>query len=465
MKPERLLADLKRIVGQAGVSTDRGLLQAFGVDLAPFLFLEKRRGKRRPAPVAMVIPESEKQISRLLAWATEKGVPVIPYGGGSGVCGGTVPVKPSISVSLGRLNRIQEIDKISGVVRAEAGVYGPDLERALNQEGYTLGHFPASFELSTVGGWVATRSAGQNSTRYGKIEDMVIALRVVLADGRVVRTVPAPRSATGSSLPQLFLGTEGTLGIITEATLRIWPTPEQKVYQSYAFGSFAEGLDAIRKLVQAGYRPAVVRLYDENEAAWYGSRLQWEGSGALLVVVWEGVKGFTDAEAESGRKRLERTGKFTGPVPAQRWEERRFEQVEDYKKILERTDPVMAETIEISALWKVLTPVYDRVRGRVENALCTAHLSHAYPEGGGLYFTFLMQAENMPAVERLYKRIWKTVMDACLEQDAAISHHHGIGLLRAPWMSRSLGTGLDVQRQVKKALDPRGIMNPGKLGL
>ncbi|MBI2889296.1 MAG: FAD-binding oxidoreductase [Nitrospirae bacterium] len=442
------------------VSSDPELNAAFGEDLSPSLVIDAKRGKRPPPPPLVVLPESEAGVVKVLRWAAKRGVPLVPYGGGSGVCGGAVPGKEAVVLSLGRLNKIVELDRVSGVVRAQAGVYGPELERFLNSEGFTLGHFPASFELSTVGGWLATRSAGQASTRYGKIEDMVVALRVVLADGRVVQTVPAPRAATGSNLVQLFVGSEGTLGVITEAHLRVWPRCPQPVYRAYSFESFDAGAEWIRRVLQAGCVPSVIRLYDEAESAWYGSKLKWEGGGCLLVTVWE-----CEEEHVAVAERVGGSAQPAGRAPAEEWEKHRFAQVSDYRKLRERPDPIAAETIEVSALWKDVPSMVKTVKEEIRDSLCTVHLSHAYPEGAGLYFTFVLQADTVAQVAAKYRAIWNHVMKVCLDHGAAISHHHGIGTLRAPWMRRSLGTGLDVQRALKRALDPKGILNPGKLGL
>ncbi|MBI2058935.1 MAG: FAD-binding oxidoreductase [Nitrospirae bacterium] len=460
-----LVPSLRKIFGSHGYSEDPDLAAAFGRDLSPFLMLRAKRHAPFPVPRAVVFPENETQVCRFLKWSVRARVPVVPFGGGSGVCGAAMASPGSVVLSLGRMNRIVDLDPISGLVRVQPGVYGPELEKHLNHEGFTLGHFPASFEISTVGGWLASRGAGQSSTKYGKIEDMVSSVRVVLPDGRIVQTVPAPRSATGSSLVQLFVGSEGTLGVIVEAGLRVWPKPEEKIFQSYSFDTFVAGVEAVRRLIQKGYRPAVVRLYDEAEAAWYGSSLKWEGGGALLVLVWEGTKGLTFGEAEMGRREIEGTGKFTGEIPGRRWEETRFQQVHDYRKIMERPDPIMAETIEIACLWKDVAGLYEEVRNSVPGTLCTAHISHAYQDGVGIYFTFLIQADSMKAVQKRYHALWKAVMGAAVRRGAAISHHHGIGTLRAPWMKRSLGEGFQVLKRLKKSLDPAGILNPGKLGL
>jgi len=362
------------------------------------------------------------------------------------------------------MNRILDVEERDLLVRVQAGTLGTALEKELNERGFSCGHYPQSIGLSTVGGWVATRSAGQFSTRYGSIEEIVAALEVVLPDGTVVRTKPVPRAATGPDLRQIFLGSEGTLGIVTEATLRILPTPASRALAAFRFPTMASGLEAIRKVVQAGWRPPVLRLYDEAEASRHFS--EWaEPGAALLLLVSEGPATLTEAEmAACATICRGEGGSPLGAAPVEHWLEHRNE-VPPLEPFFERG--IVVDTIEVAAGWGSILAIYEGVRARLQAVpgllVASAHSSHSYPTGTNLYFTFAAQTENLERAEDLYHRCWNAAMEATLAAGGTISHHHGIGRVRRPWMTREHGTGVAVLRALKAALDPLGIMNPGVL--
>jgi alkyldihydroxyacetonephosphate synthase len=431
---------------------------------------------RRPA--AVVRTSSTDQVAAVLTACRDARVPVTPAGGRSGVCGGSVPAHGGIALDLTADRGLCDLDEPSLLADVRAGTFGPALETALGTTGagYTLGHWPQSFDLSTVGGWLACRSAGQYSTRYGKIEDMVVGLEVVLADGRVVRTDGrGPRAATGPSLTQLFVGSEGTLGVITQARLRIRPTPRAQQRRAVGFPTFGAGLEACRRVLRRGATPAVLRLYDHTESARHFDRPGLN----VLIVLDEGDPVLVDAtmavvEAECagipGAHDLE-------PELVARW----LTQRNDVSALapLWRAG-VVVDTVEVAGRWSVLPALFEDVIAaleRIEGTIAaSAHQSHAYPDGACLYFTF---AGTVPGVdprhgiprtdvgwrETYYRKAWDTVIDATMERGAAISHHHGIGLQRARFMPRALGTALGPLQDLKDALDPVGILNPGKLGL
>ncbi len=461
---EKLRSDLVALLGADSVAWDPESLAKHSRDSWPLAIL--RAVHRRPAetPACVVQPRDTESVSRTLRYASEHQVPVVPYGGGSGVCGGILPPEDAVVVDLRKMNRVLEIDERALLVRVQAGALGAELEKTLNEKGFSCGHFPQSIDLSTVGGWVATRSAGQFSTRYGSIEDILAALEVVLPAGTVVRTKPVPRAATGPDLREIFLGSEGTLGIVTEATLRILPKPPSRVLAAFAFPALARGLEAIRQLVQAGWRPPVLRLYDELETARHFS--DWAApETALLLVLSEGPPALTEAEmaACSAACAAER-GSALGPAPVEHWLEHRND-VPPLEPFFERG--IVVDTIEVAAPWSAIPALYEGVAAGLRAVpgilVASAHSSHSYVTGTNLYFTFAVQTENPDRAEEIYHQCWAAAMEATLAAGGTISHHHGIGRIRRPWMAQEHGLGIGVLRALKAALDPQGIMNPGVL--
>jgi alkyldihydroxyacetonephosphate synthase len=357
---------------------------------------------------------------------------------------------------------IADVDDRSLLVDVGAGTFGDTFEAELREShGLTAGHWPQSIELSTVGGWVACRSAGQYSTRYGKIEDMTAGLEVVLADGTVMRTGgSAPRAATGPDLTQLFVGSEGTLGVVTAATLRVHPAPGAEARGAWAFTDFVAGLDACRRILRRGGAPAVLRLYDDRE-----SRRTFEiENAAVLIVLDEGDAATVDA---SMRIWAEECGGATRLDDAlvQRWLDHRND-VSGLGTAVE--GGFVVDTCEVAGRWSVLPDLYrgaiDAVKAVDGTWVASAHQSHAYTDGACLYFTFAGKPEPDDA-ERYYREAWDALTGATLAHGAAISHHHGVGLNRDRFMAAALGPSIKVLEAVKQALDPNGVLNPGKLGL
>ncbi len=426
---------------------------------------------RAPArPAAIVRPKTAAQTAAVVRVAAEAGIPVTATAGRSGVCGGAVPVFGGIALDCCGLTGVTEIDDESLRVTVAAGEFGSDLEDRVRTAGLTIGHFPQSMALATVGGWIACRGAGQYSTRYGKIEDIVAGLEVVLADGRIVRTGAlagaGPRSAMGPDLTQLFVGSEGTLGIVTAASLRAHPLAGHESRSAFAFPTFAAGLEALRRTLRRGATPAVLRLYDERES---GRSFDLPGTNVLVAldeghepIVEAAMSVLADCCQDEGATRLDE-----GLVA--RWLEHR----NDVSALASLTrGGIVVDTIEVAASWSALPELYaDATSGlaQVEGCLnASAHESHAYLDGACLYFTFAGRGED-PADERwalrFYEESWKRVMEATRRHGGSISHHHGIGIVRGPFLREALGEGWSVLRALKSALDPAGILNPGKLGL
>jgi alkyldihydroxyacetonephosphate synthase len=446
-----------------------------------------RRGEIPHATDAVIYPETEEQVAALLNAAAERGIAVIPFGGGTSVVGGVEPLgaKPTLTLDLRRMNRLLRLDPLAATATLEAGVLGPSLEEQLNARGFTLGHFPQSFEYSSLGGWIATRSAGQNSTLYGKIEDRVESLRMAFPGGTIA-TPAVPAAAAGPDLNQIIAGSEGVLGVITQATVRLAALPRRCDYRGYLFPAFQAGVEAAREVMQSGLRPAILRLSDEAEtevnltmrappsalrAAAEGvylalRRIRLEGA-ALLIVGFEGAEDQVRSDWRRAQPILRRhQGSPLGHSPGRAWERSRFEV--PYLRDLLLDHAIMVDTLETAATWDRYLALYRSVRDAMAKAmdgrgLVMAHLSHAYSDGASIYYTFLARQAEGRELEQ-WQQVKVAATDAIIAAGGALSHHHGIGSDHLPWMSQYLGAaGVRTLAALKQTFDPQGIMNPGKL--
>jgi alkyldihydroxyacetonephosphate synthase len=409
-------------------------------------------------PGAVVKAASTADVSATLRIASVHRVSVTPQGGRSSVVGGAVSERGAIALDLTGLCRVLEIDEVAGAVRVEAGVFGPDLEVALAPRGLTAGHFPQSFELATVGGWIASRGAGQYSNRYGTIDDLVRGLTVVLASGDVLHLGGhGPREAIGPNFSQLFIGSEGTLGVITEATLVVRRRASYEQRRAYSFDSFVEGLDVCRKILQRGARPAVLRLYDETE-----SLRHFEVSECALIVLDEGDPALVDATIAIVEDECRGTH-VRDEALVERWLERRND-VGALAPLWE--SGYVVDTIEVAGAWSILESLCLKVTQALRSLdgilVVSVHQSHAYLDGACLYFTFAAQPTDP---ETFYRRAWDVAMAEVLSLGGALSHHHGVGRNRARFVAEALGDSLSLLTGVKALLDPLGTLNPGVLGL
>lgn len=415
---------------------------------------------QRAAVVAR--PVDTAQVSAVLALCNGAGVPVTPAGGRSGVLGASIPLFGGVLLDLTAMQGIVSVDDISGIVEVLPGTFGPDLEDELRaNHGLTIGHFPQSFDIATVGGWVACRGAGQYSTRYGKIEQMVVGLEVVLADGTITRTGGFPAGAQGPDLSQLFIGSEGTLGVVTRVWLRAHPLPPAERRSAFAFDTFGGGVDACRRILRRGATPAVLRLYDAAES----QRGQGgDGNYCVLLVLDEGDAGLVDATMSIVEQECAGAASLSVDL-VEKWMRHRNDT--SALQALTRKGFVV-DTLEIAAPWAALADIFREVplaMMAVPHArAATCHLSHSYLDGACLYFTF---AATPPPdeVEATYIALWDAGQRAVLAHGGNLSHHHGVGLNRARFVPQALGSALPVLQTLKAALDPMGIMNPGKMGL
>jgi alkyldihydroxyacetonephosphate synthase len=472
----RDLETLRRAAGDAAVSTEPAVraVHSFGKSYCDAVRL--RRGEVANPTDVVVWPETDEQVASILDEAAERGISVVPFGGGTSVVGGLEASldRPCVTVHLGRLSRVVAVDPIAGTAIAQAGILGPALEQQLNSHGFTLGHFPQSFQYSSLGGWIATRSGGQKSTLYGKVEERVHSLRLVYPGGSL-STPEVPAAAAGPNLNQVITGSEGVLGVITRATMRLAPVPEQHDFRGYLFQSFAEGIEACRRLMRCELRPAVLRLSDEPETevtlAMRAPSSVQPGAPAvrasILILGFEGSErevawGWEQAEQILGQH----GGQSLGGGPGEAWERSRYDGPYLRDLLLDRA--IMADTLETATTWGHYLDLYQAVRQAMVAALggqgiVMAHLSHSYSDGGSIYYTFLAPQESGNELGQ-WQRVKSAATQAIVEHGGALSHHHGIGKDHRPWMSAYLGPGgMRALAALKQAFDPHGIMNPGKL--
>ena len=462
---EKLENDLIKILGKENVLSDELDLFAYTKDSTLIGFNWILEGKIAAKPDFVTLPENEEQIIQILKLANQEKVPVVPYGEGSGAVGGAIPVRGGIIIDMKKFNSVNAINDKDMTVTVETGINGMNLERYLNAKGYTCGHIPQSIFTSSIGGWIAHKAAGQFSTKYGKIEDIILGMKIILPQGDVLTFKPIARNATGPQLDKLFIGNEGTLGIVTEATLRIWPYPEQRALVSYAFPTFEDSLEAVRLILREHVFPAVVRIYDKVETKRHFPDIENAKDKAMVIFVCEGNKKLVNLEEEITKSICENNlGVNCGEKPVKHWFETRFRVTETS---LSPQYSLIIDTIEVAASWVNAASMYHNVLNKAKAikglVFITAHVSHFYPNGVGMYFSFGGVEMGEQTNFEFYQEVWNTTMKAVLESGGSIAHHHGIGINRSNWMDKEWGKGMEVLRDIKKILDPNNILNPGKI--
>jgi alkyldihydroxyacetonephosphate synthase len=484
LAPSSIPADdvvaLAAIVGSAHVSTADGdrLLRAGGKSTPDLL--RRRSRAAQDAPDAVVVPGTEDEIVALLALCAGRGIAVVPFGGGTSVVGGLDPVRGAfatvISLDLRRFDQLEALDEVDQVATLGAGVSGPAAEALLAGRGFELGHYPQSFRYATIGGFAATRSAGQDSAGFGRFDDMVRGLRVVTPIGVLELGRPGPRTAAGPDLRQLFLGSEGLFGVITSVQLRVHPVPAAKAREAWTFPDFATGAGALRAVEQLGTGPTVLRLSDEVETAMNLATVDDAGGGevappggCLGITVFEGTPALVaERHAATRQVLLDHGGTSLGAAPARTWEEHRFDG--PYLRDPLLANGALVETLETATSWSNLgalkQAVTDTVQagftaaGSVSLVLC--HISHVYDTGASLYFT-VIGAQRGDAIAQ-WTTIKAAVNDVLTSHGGTITHHHAVGADHRSWMTPEVGeVGVQILRAVKATLDPAGILNPGKL--
>jgi alkyldihydroxyacetonephosphate synthase len=447
-----------------------------------------RSGRLEEAPDAVVLPGSAAEVGRVLEACAAEGIAVVPFGGGTSVVGGVQPARGPfdrlISLDLERL-RDAKVDHRSLTATLGPGLRGPEAEAALAKEGVTLGHFPQSFEYATIGGFAATRSAGQASSGYGRFDALVTSIALAAPAGEL-RTLETPHSAAGPALRELVVGSEGALGVITEVEARVRPAPAQRRYEAWMAADFEEGREVVRSLAQASALPDVVRVSDRTEtrislmlSGGQGAkralasaylRLRGRAEGALVVCGWEGDRDSVARRRALATRRLRSAGAAPlGASPGRTWERGRYEGPYLRDELLDLG--YLAETLETAHEWSRLGELYEKVRSAIEDALSRqgtpglvmCHLSHAYPDGASLYYTFLARAKTGEELVQ-WRAVKTAACEAIVDAGGTITHHHGVGRDHVPYMRREIGElGVEALRAAKERFDPAGIMNPGKL--
>jgi alkyldihydroxyacetonephosphate synthase len=438
--------------------------------------LKLRVGDTTDAPDAVVVPGSHDEVAAVLAACTQERIAVVPFGGGTSVVGGLTPERGAftgvIALDLRRLDQLVSLDAISRTATLEPGLRGPEAEALLQDRGYTLGHFPQSFEYATIGGFAAARSSGQASAGYGRFDERVVGLRIATPSGTVTLGT-APKSAAGPDLRQLFLGSEGAFGVITAVTVEVAPTPAVKVYEGWRFESFDEGSTALRTLIQDGPVPTVLRLSDEVESALNLARpdaIGGEGAagGCLSIVGYEGTEENVTARHAAASEVLKALGGVHEPEAGPAWETGRYSAPYLRDALLDAG--ALVETLETTTFWSGIPALYEGVRDALVEALgaqgtpplVLCHVSHVYRSGASLYFTVACAQADDPLAQ--WQKAKTAANDAILAAGGSITHHHGIGVDHKAWYEQQIGeVGIAALRAVKRELDPAGIMNPGVL--
>jgi alkyldihydroxyacetonephosphate synthase len=475
-------------VGEANVfggEEDR-LRHATGCGYADLARL--RNGVLAAAPDAVLMPADAEALRRLIAACATEGVAIVPFGGGTSVVGGVEPLRGAhgrlVSLDLGALREVS-VDRRSLTATLGAGLRGPEAEAALAAEDLTLGHFPQSFEYATVGGFAATRSAGQSSSGYGRFDALVSSVRLLAPAGELC-TLTTPHTAAGPALRELVVGSEGVLGVIPDVTVRVRPAPAVRRYEAWIAESFDAGAEVVRGLAQGPGLPEIVRVSDEEETegtlALNGPRgasgrlfdgylgLRRRRGGALMIVGFEGDEESVARRRALTVRALRRGGAaYLGQAAGKAWEHGRYQGPYLRDTLMEMG--AMVETLETSHTWSRFGELHEAVGAAIRNSLAAqgtpglvfCHLSHAYADGASLYFTFISRARRGGEIEQ-WAEVKRAACEAIVAHGGTITHHHAVGRDHAPYMEAEVGqTGLDVLRAVKEELDPTGVMNPGKL--
>lgn len=468
MKERDLVSELSELIGAENVLVDEAARAGYAHDRLPYANFRAREGALVGTLPALVLrPASTEQVSAIVRKAGEVDKPLIPYGSGSGVLGGIIPLGEELMLDMQRMNRILGIDRENNLVTVEAGMNGEAFEDALNAEGYTSGHLPQSLTISTVGGWAACRGGGQESSRFGKIENIVVGLKAVMPDGRVLEVRPLPKRASGPSVLDVIVGSEGTLAVITELTMRIWTLPVAEEVMVLALPDRGAALGLAKRIMQAGLHPRIVRLYDEKETA-----LRTEGIDAyrtrpvMANIVVCGEPAIVAAEAALVRGFAQDVDAVeTETRPFDEWRAKRYHSIT--KQWLDRG--YYNDTIEVTVNWSNAAALYDTIAARIvaevlPDAHFSAHWSHVYPEGVCQYMTLRLPPMDQDVALTLHQKMWEVATGETLAHGGSIAHHHGSGLFRGPWMDGEHGVGMDLLRSIKASVDPQNLFNPGKLG-
>jgi alkyldihydroxyacetonephosphate synthase len=470
-KIEMIRSELGEIVGQDFISVEESDKLVYSTDWSwmPQMWLD--RGKPLNTPDYIVYPGSAEEISEIMEVANKYRIPVVPWGGGSGTQGGALPMFGGILLDMKRMDKIIEIDEKSLKVTAQAGIIGTQLEWALNERGLTLPHYAASSNCATLGGYLAPRGTGTISTKYGKAEDLFISMQIVLPTGEIIRTAPVPQHAAGPDWPRLFLGAEGTFGVITEATMQVDYLPEARYLRALLFDNLSNALEAGRLMMTRRLDPFVIRLYDPHSTRTQVKKvLGYEFDGAYMVIGFDGDPDIAALQEEKALQISRNLGaQDIGREPGEKWWNHRYDFYYPPKSL---KLPWMYGTTETVTTFDKIEQLYYAEKEVVEKNFAEwdiqfiGHFSHWFHWGVMLYSRFIIEEPPQDAQEalRLHNRVWNAAMQAVIENGGMINEHHGVGLKLGRYMRRQHGAAWPFLLKLKKTIDPNGIMNPGKTG-
>ncbi len=471
MKQLEIIEALQRLVGEDRVFTDDASIELASRDYIGYRRYERADGTFLvPKATCVVRPQNTQQVSEVVSFLNEKKIDLAPRTGGSSVTMGLEPIEGGVILDGADINQIIQINKEDRIVTAGAGTSLEYLEEQLNKEGLTTGHYPQSIPLASLGGLVATRSTGQFSTLYGGIEDIIMGLEAVLADGSIVRIKDVPRRSTGPDLRHLFVGSEGMLGFITEVSLKLHDyKPENRWMNAYGVVGMKKGLDFIRDLMVAGYKPAVVRLHDEFEVAERMGAPAPEGHG-MLILIAEGPAEIARVTGEAIEALAKEYGFLDlGKEPVEVWLETRNDSCANIDKPTRYYQGIVSDTTEVAGNWSIIGDIYEgvvkRVQEEMENiSFIGGHSSHSYLTGTNIYFRFVFLADKgVEGVSTDYIKLITIIMEETLKRGGSIAHHHGSGKYRTKWMPEEHGSSYELMYRLKDALDPNYIFNKGVL--
>lgn len=473
MEKKDIINGLIDVLGKDNVFTDENIILESSKDYIGFRVYQRADGKNFvPRATCVVKPQNVDEVSRVFKFLNDNKIDATPRTGGSSVTQSIEPVEGGVIVDGSSMNEILDLNETNMTVTARCGTPLEYLENYLNERGYTTGHFPQSLPMAHVGGLIATRSIGQLSTLYGGIEDLVVGLEAVLADGEMVRIKNVPRRSCGPDLRHLFIGSEGMLGFITEATLKIFKyRPDERWVRAYGIKDMQQGLNMLRDIMGDGYKPAVVRLHDAAEVMMVlGLHGVVPDGHGLMMFVCEGPRAIADA---TGAAIEEYAKKYQavdiGEKPVLSWWKKRNDVCDTMDKGIYYEMGAIADTCEISANWDEIGNIYDAVVNSMpdkieELAYVGGHASHSYMQGTNIYFTFALTEDNgAKAAQDDYMKVISVIMEETLKRGGSIAHHHGSGKYRTRWMPEEHGSSYPLMYKLKEALDPNYILNKGVL--
>lgn len=461
---KKALKELKDVIDPENLITGIETLNNYGHDAWPISVIEKKLGVHNFCPDVIIFVKSKNDIFNVLKIANKYKIPVISRGLGSSVTGQSLATRGGIILDLSTAIVEPILNTSDMTVTVSAGMRGSDLEEWLNKKSLTLNFFPQSLFRSTIGGWIATRATGQLSTKFGGIEEAVTAFSVVLSDGTEIQFGQRPRAAVGPNLKEIFLGTEGMFAVFVDATLKVYRQSEVKISEAWLMPNVNSGISALREIMHSGIRPSLVRFYDEAEARYAIPSLN--NNKCALFLTHEGLESIAKAEHAESSKILKLLGaESIGNVPVEYWYERRFD-FSAVESIL-ASKGGFAETIEVAHNWTEIENLYKKLLASLTPLADTilGHFSHIYTNGASLYLILIGKTESDESSVKRLREIWNVAMSVTIQSGGEISHHHGAGLARQEFIHLSLGNQYTVLQKLKKALDPKDLLNPGHLGL